>query len=53
MQDPSLDEGTRTVVDPGREGARSIIWRVTYDQGREVARERVGAGQDTPAPRAW
>ncbi|MBN9795199.1 hypothetical protein DMP17_42445 [Pseudonocardia sp. TMWB2A] len=26
-----------------------MIWRVTYDQGREVARERVGAGQDTPA----
>ncbi|WP_060713317.1 resuscitation-promoting factor [Pseudonocardia sp. HH130629-09] len=49
VQDPSLDEGTRTVVDPGREGARSIIWRVTYDQGSEVARERIGAGQDTPA----
>ena len=41
VEDPSLDEGTRTVVDPGREGARSIIWRVTYDQGREIARERL------------
>lgn len=49
VQDPNLEEGTRTVVDPGREGERSVIWRVTYDQGREVSRERIGAGQDTPA----
>ncbi|OLL75617.1 Cell wall-binding protein [Pseudonocardia sp. Ae168_Ps1] len=49
VQDPSLEEGTRTVVDPGREGERSVIWRVTYDKGREVARDRIGAGQDTPA----
>lgn len=49
VQDPTLEEGTRTVVDPGRAGERSVLWRVTYDQGREVARERIGAGQDTPA----
>lgn len=49
VQDPNLEEGTRTVVDPGREGERSVIWRVSYDQGREVGRERIGAGQDTPA----
>jgi len=49
VADPTLEEGTRTVVDPGTEGERSVIWRVTYDQGNEVSRERIGAGQDTPA----
>ena len=49
VQDPNLEEGTRTVVDPGTAGERSVIWRVSYDQGREVSRERIGAGQDTPA----
>ena len=49
VQDPNAPEGTRTVVDPGAEGARSVIWRVTYDNGREVARERIGAGSSTPA----
>ena len=49
VQDPSAPEGTRTVVDPGTEGVRSVIWRVTYDNGREVGRERVGAGSSTPA----
>ncbi|ANY06107.1 hypothetical protein AFB00_07120 [Pseudonocardia sp. HH130630-07] len=49
IEDPTLEEGTRTVVDPGREGERSVIWRVTYDKGNEVSRERIGAGQDAPA----
>ncbi|WP_269462837.1 MULTISPECIES: resuscitation-promoting factor [Pseudonocardia] len=49
VADPTLEEGTRTIVDPGAEGERSVIWRVTYDQGDEVSRERIGAGQDTPA----
>ncbi|MEV1294609.1 resuscitation-promoting factor [Pseudonocardia sp. NPDC049635] len=49
VADPTLEEGTRTVVDPGSEGERSVIWRVTYEQGNEVSRERIGAGQDTPA----
>ena len=49
VADPTMDEGTRTVVDPGREGERSVIWRVTYDKGKEVGRERIAAGQDTPA----
>ncbi len=49
VQDPTAPEGTRTVVDPGAEGARSVIWRVTYDNGREVGRERIGAGSSTPA----
>ena len=49
IQDPNAPVGTRTVVDPGAEGARSVIWRVTYDNGREVGRERIGAGSSTPA----
>ncbi|MDQ4115678.1 MAG: resuscitation-promoting factor [Actinomycetota bacterium] len=49
VQDSNAPAGTRTVVDPGAEGARSVIWRVTYDNGREVARERIGAGSSTPA----
>ncbi|NIB32670.1 hypothetical protein HBB16_14355 [Pseudonocardia sp. MCCB 268] len=49
---PDLEEGSRTVVDPGRAGERSVIWRVTYDKGREVARERIAAGQDTLPSRA-
>jgi hypothetical protein len=49
IQDPNAPAGTRTVVDPGSEGARSVIWRVTYDNGREVGRERIGAGSSTPA----
>ncbi|MEQ3551719.1 resuscitation-promoting factor [Pseudonocardia nematodicida] len=49
VQDPTLEEGTRTVVEPGSEGERSEIWRVTYDKGEEVSRERIAAGADTPA----
>ena len=44
-----MPEGTRTVVDPGSEGARSTIWRVSYANGKEVSRERIGAGAVTPA----
>ncbi|TCK26655.1 surface rod structure-forming protein G [Pseudonocardia endophytica] len=49
QQDPNAPAGTRTVVDPGAEGTRSVIWRVNYDNGREVGRERIGAGSSTPA----
>ena len=49
VEDESMPEGTRTVVDPGSEGARSTIWRVSYANGKEVSRERIGAGAVTPA----
>ena len=49
VEDDSMAEGTKTVVDPGREGARSTIWRVSYVGGKEVSRERIGAGASTPA----
>ncbi|MET0190710.1 MAG: resuscitation-promoting factor [Pseudonocardia sediminis] len=49
VEDDSLPEGTKTVVDPGAEGARSTIWRVNYANGKEVSRERIGAGATTPA----
>ena len=42
VEDDSMAEGTKTVVDPGREGARSTIWRVSYVGGKEVSRERIG-----------
>lgn len=49
VEDDSLPEGTRTVVDPGADGAQSSIWRVNYAGGKEVSREQIGSGATTPA----
>lgn len=49
VEDDSMPAGTRTVVDPGSDGARSTIWRVDYENGKEVGRQQIGSGATTPA----
>ncbi|MGH2727754.1 MAG: ubiquitin-like domain-containing protein [Actinomycetota bacterium] len=40
--DPSMESGRRAVRQSGRNGSRLVAYRVTYKDGKEVARKEVG-----------
>lgn len=40
-EDPTLEEGTEVIHQPGKEGYKAKAYRVTYDNGVEIARELI------------
>ncbi|MBC6450269.1 transglycosylase family protein [Actinokineospora sp. HBU206404] len=50
IDDPEMDKGKETIVDPGAPGERIATYRITQKNGKEVKREEIGA-KETIAPK--
>lgn len=50
IEDPEVDKGIETVIDPGTPGERMATYRITQKNGKETKREEIGA-KETLAPK--
>jgi uncharacterized protein YabE (DUF348 family) len=50
IDDPEMDKGKETIVDPGAPGERIATYRITQKNGKEIKREEIGA-KETIAPK--
>ena len=48
VEDPTMAQGKKVVVDPGQAGEQSSVMRVFTENGKEVRREQVSAGSTVP-----
>jgi hypothetical protein len=48
VEDPTMAQGKKVVVDPGVAGEQSSVMRVFTENGKEVRREQVSAGSTVP-----
>ncbi|GEL23512.1 hypothetical protein PSU4_24660 [Pseudonocardia sulfidoxydans NBRC 16205] len=48
VEDPTMAQGKKVVVDPGKAGEQSSVMRVFTENGKEVRREQVSAGSTVP-----
>ena len=52
IEDPALPRGQKVVVEKGKAGERATVMRVWTENGKEVRREQIRAGNNTvPTPR--
>ncbi|MDQ3577693.1 MAG: transglycosylase family protein [Actinomycetota bacterium] len=50
IEDPEMDKGKESIVEPGVPGERMVTYRVTQKNGKETKREEIGA-KETIAPK--
>ena len=49
--DPSLPEGYETVTQSAHIGYKAILWKIVYENGKQVSKEQVNSSYYAPEPR--